>query len=353
MRILITGAAGLLGSAITRGIIESGSDDVILAVDDLSGGELENLPQISRTKDYLHFYQGDLLNEKFTEEIFASERPEIVYHCAAVAREGASEFQPLKIVKTNALMSAILLELSVKYKVRRFLFCSSMSVYGSQKTPFDETLRPRPVDPYGASKAMTELLIQQLGETHGFEWVLLRPHNVVGIGQALFDPYRNVAGIFINRILRGESPLYIYGENHKRAFSAIEDCTPCLITAITSKEANHQIINLGGCEPITVTELANAILEDFHDWFEEGRVQKPKLEVVGPRPHETKEAFSTVEKSEKILGYRENVGWKRSIKRMVAWAKTRGPREWRWDILPLLTEQAPPTWRELNRTFYP
>ena len=348
MRIMLTGCAGLVASWIAKGILESNEGHTILGIDDFSGGEPENLPQGGNSKDYFRFYQGDLLNEKFTEEIFASERPDVVYHCAAVAREGASEFQPLKIVKTNALMSAILLELSVKYKVKKFLFTSSMSVYGNQKPPFDETMRKRPVDPYGASKAMTEDLIQQLGETYGFEWVLLRPHNVIGTGQALFDPYRNVAGIFINRILRGESPLYIYGENHKRAFSAIEDCAPCLIAAITSKEANHQIINLGGREPITVTELANAILEDFNDWFEEGRVQKPKLEVIGPRPHETKEAFSTVEKSEKILGYKEAVGWRRSIKRMVAWGKIKNAQQWRWDKLPLLADSAPVPWRQNN-----
>lgn len=339
LRIMVTGIAGLIGSWIAEGLIKEGTK--VIGVDDLSGGFIENVPTwLPQSRDLLEFHQVDISDYRKIEEVFAQTCPQCIVHCAAVAREGASEFQPYKITKSNILISSILLELGVKYKMKRFVFLSSMSCYGDgkKKPPFDEKMPRMPVDPYGVSKAATEAIVEQLAETHGFEYVIIRPHNCTGPRQMINDRYRNVAGIFMNSIMRQE-PLALFGKDHRRAFSYIEDALPAFLSAIGSEKANGEIINVGGKEQITVSELAEEIIKNMPEY------PRPQIVQLPARPHEVAEAFCTTEKSELLLGYKEKYGWREGIRRMCEWAKEQGPRPWVYDYLPLLNEKAPLVWR--------
>ena len=147
---------------------------------------------------------------------------------------------------------------AIANKVRRFVMCSSMARYGTNKVPFTEDMTPRPQDPYGIGKYAAELMLQNLAETHGMEWVIAVPHNIVGPRQKYDDPYRNVASIFINLMLQGRQP-YIYGDgNQKRCFSFIsDDIAPLKQMASTTQRASVEIINIGpDDEFITINELA-------------------------------------------------------------------------------------------------
>jgi UDP-glucose 4-epimerase len=213
----------------------------------------------------------------------------------------------------NLLVSA------VNHGVKRFVFTSSMAVYGDQKPPFGEDLPRRPEDPYGAAKAYCENMLEIFSRVYGLEYVIVRPHNVYGAKQNIADPYRNVLGIWINRIMRGKNPL-IYGDGEqKRAFSYIEDITPALANAGFYAKAQGQIINLGSEEAVTINEACRLVLELT------GTTLKP--EKVPARPNDVKYAYSTAEKSMKLLDYQTRHPLRNGLQKMIEWARVMGQQE--------------------------
>lgn len=332
--ILVTGSAGFMGSHIVDALINKGYTEVY-GVDDLSCGNIENVSEDAEQ----FFYQGDISISSVAEDLVYDVKPDIIFHLAANAREGASFFQPLNIVQRNYLAYMNILEPAIKYRVDKVILFSSMAAYGNQKCPFSEDIPLKPVDIYGANKAIMEHSTEILSNVHDFRYTILRPHNVYGIRQSLRDKYRNVIGIFMNRIMRKE-PLYIYGDGEQeRAFSYIEDSLPCYINCIKNN-TDGEIINIGGKRKTTINSIKRIVCNAM------GR--NPDLyptEYLPDRPNEVKQAFCTFYKSEKMLGYKENTGIIDGIKKMAEWALKMGHQEWSEDKLPLWNEKAPIIWK--------
>lgn len=334
-KILVTGSAGFIGSHLVDGLLALGHE--VYGIDDLSGGYMANVNPKSR------FHKLDLRNQKLVEKYIKQTRPEIVFHLAADATEGRSQFTPISCTQRNYSAYLNLLIPCIRYGMGKMVFTSSMSVYGSQKAPFSEDMESRPDDIYGISKAAGERATEILSEVHGFKYVIIRPHNVYGPRQNLADPYRNVIGIFINCLLNRKN-FYIYGNGEqKRAFSYIDDFTPFMIKAGFLKKAEGQIFNLGPTKAYSINELSSVVLQTF---FQAGKIPKglqPKY--VSIRPMEVQNAWCTVDKAEKILGYKTTVNLKEGVARMVAWAKQRGPKKFQYlRDLELVHEKTPVTW---------
>lgn len=325
MRIVVTGAAGFMGSWITEALAVKGHE--ILAIDDLSAG-LKNTPTGCT------FQALDLCSES-TGTLIKAFEPEVLYHLAANAREGASHFQPDAVTRANLSAYVTTLENAIAGGVDRVVLFSSMAVYGDQDPPFDETDPRSPVDVYGVNKAAMEHVTEILSDIHGFKYTIVRPHNVFGERQSLHDKFRNVVAIFMNRIMRGE-PIYIYGDGEQtRAFSYILDSLPCYIRAM---EHDKRIFNIGGIEPITINELVELVRESFFEYT------TSRIEHLPDRPREVKHAWCTSEASIAKLGYAETYGIRKGIERMAAWAKEMGPQEWVQEKMPLVTDSMPKTW---------
>ena len=215
--ILITGIAGLLGSRLADWIIEN-TDNVVIGIDDLSGGYKDNV-----NKDAI-FYEKNLTDLDGIDEIFKKHKPDIVYHFAAYAAEGLSPFIRSYNYKNNLIASANLITLSIKYDIDRFVFASSMSVYGNKyKPPFHEDLQQCPIDPYGVAKFSVEQDIKIAYEQHGLKYTIVRPHNFYGRNQNIWDKYRNVLGIWMYQILNDQQPTIFGDGEQKRAFSYVDD----------------------------------------------------------------------------------------------------------------------------------
>lgn len=330
-RILVTGCCGFMGSWIADALVDAGHE--VYGVDNLSGGDIENYSGKYR------LFVMDLRDGARTEELIRSVKPEVVYHTAACAREGASQFQPKYVTETNLLAFMNVIEPAIKYGLEKFIFFSSMAVYGDQKPPFSEDMPRKPVDIYGINKAAIEQSLEVLADVHEFDFVTIRPHNAIGERQSLRDKFRNVVAIFMNRIMRGE-PLYIYGDGEqKRAFSYILDSLPCYVRCLDD-DIRNEIINVGGMEPITINELADEVCRAMGvDPETYPRVYLP------PRPREVKYAWCTWEKSVRLLGYEEKYGWRKGVWRMAAWAKKKGPQPWTDEKLPLESPKMPKIWR--------
>lgn len=316
--ILITGVAGLIGSRMADWIVENHPEYEVVGIDNLFGGYMENV------NENVVFYKREL-GEDDISDIFEKHNFEYVYHFAAYAAEGLSYFMPVFNDRNNMLSTDNIIKECVKHNVKRLIYTSSMAVYGEGVEVgkiFDENDRPHPIDPYGMSKYACERNIEIIGGHFGLDWCIIRPHNVYGIKQNIWDKYRNVLGIWMYQILN-DKPMLIYGDGEQtRAFSFIDDCLECFWNAAVKEEASKQIINLGGEYPYTINEAAKVLCEiTGHN----------KIEHKEAR-HEVKHAVPTSQKSKDILGYKQSTSLKDGLIKMWEWAKSQPMRErYKWE----------------------
>jgi UDP-glucose 4-epimerase len=311
MKVLITGVAGLLGSRLSDYIIENHPDVKVVGIDDLSGGYKENVnPKVE-------FWQMNLVTHPI-ENCFEVHEFDYVYHFAAYAAEGLSPFIRQYNYENNLVATARIINQCIKHNVKRLVFTSTLAVYGHQDgNIFDETQIPKPIDPYGVAKFGCEMDVQIAGEQHGLDWCIIRPHNVFGVNQNIWDKYRNVLGIWMYQHIIGE-PMTIFGDgNQTRAFSYIDDSLQPLWKASQDPRASKQIINLGGIKEYSINE-ANEILREV---IGGGSVQYHE------QRHEVKHSIPTWQKSIDLLDFEFKTDLKEGLTKMWEWAKKQPVRE--------------------------
>jgi len=314
--ILITGVAGLLGSRTADWICKNYPEYHVIGIDDLSGGFHQNInPEIT-------FLEFNLLDREKVDGCFEKFKPDYVFHFAAYAAEGLSPFIRSYNYKNNLIATTHIVNGCINYDVERLVFTSSMAVYGHGKgEQFTEEQTPAPIDPYGVAKYACEMDIQIAGEQHGLDWCIIRPHNVYGIHQNIWDKYRNVIGIWMYQYLNNQS-MTIFGDGEQmRAFSYVDDCLSPLWDAAVNDKAGRQTINLGGIKATTINET-NRILKDV--------IGGGKTEYLEAR-HEVKHAVPTYQKSMELLGFKHQTDLYDGIQKMWDWAKnqpSRNRKEW-------------------------
>ena len=311
MKVLITGVAGLLGSRLAEYIINNIPNVEVIGIDDLSGGYRENVPK------GVTLWQMDLVTHPI-ENCFENHKFDYVFHFAAYAAEGLSPFIRQYNYENNLVATARIVNQCIKHNVKRLIFTSTLAVYGhGEGGLFDENQTPKPIDPYGVAKYACEMDIQIAGEQHGLDWCIIRPHNVYGIKQNIWDKYRNVLGIWMYQHLNGE-PMTIFGDGEQtRAFSYIDDIVEPLWNAAIKPEASKEIINLGGVEEWSINKansLLRAIIGNGEVVYKEGR-------------HEVKNSIPTHQKSVDILGFKHKTNLDEGLWDMWVWASHQHKRD--------------------------
>lgn len=316
--ILITGNAGLLGSKMADWILENHPEYEVVGIDNLFGGYVENIdPRVV-------FYRRELSTDSITN-IFDKHEFEYVYHFAAYAAEGLSPFMRMFNDRNNMLSTDNVINECISHDVKRLIYTSSMSVYGwgeRRGEEFDESDRPEPIDPYAVSKYACEMNIRIAGEQHGLDWCIIRPHNVYGEKQNIWDKYRNVLGIWMYKILHNE-PMLIYGDGEQtRAFSYIDDCLPSFWNAAVYPQASKEIINVGGVKGYSINEAAELLCKiTAYDKVEHREAR-----------HEVKHAVPRPDKSIELLGYEQKTSLEEGLRKMWEWAKTQPDRpQYKWE----------------------
>lgn len=329
MKALVTGGAGFIGAHVARHVSDAGHDVVVL--DDLSGGYEENVPAGTT------FVEGSVTDPELVDELFRTHEFAYVFHLAAYAAEGLSHFIRRFNYTNNVVGSINVLNAALRAEtVERFVFASSIAVYGPAQTPMSEDVVPEPEDPYGIAKYAVELDLAAAHRMFGLDYTIFRPHNVYGELQNSADPYRNVIGIFMNQLLSGR-PLTVFGDGlQTRAFTHIDDVAPLIARSVDVPGAANEVFNVGAETPHSVLDLARAVARAFD-------APDPEIEFL-PARKEVVHAFSDHAKLHRVFGEAPTVSLDEGLRRMADWVRETGVRDpIRFESVEVLRNM-PPSW---------
>lgn len=248
MKILITGGSGLVGSNLANKLVEEGHD--VVTLDKVDGGFLN--------QEKVGFYQEDLLNKEFVLDLFEAVEPDAIYHLAANAAEARGQISPVDMTENNLNIFLNVLVAAINNKVKKFIYTSSVAVYGEATVPYKEDGETIPKDVYGVNKLAAEQILKIMAKVYGFEYTIFRPHNIYGPYQSMGDPYRNVVALFMRKVIENQ-PYTLFGEGTmRRAFSYVEDVVEVLAAALDDK-FNDLTVNVGSDKDISIKELSDLI----------------------------------------------------------------------------------------------
>ena len=305
MKIFVTGCAGLLGANYTRHLLKNGHH--VVGIDDLSGGYKAFVP----TGENFTFAKFNLEKRKKVVELFEEHKPEVLLHFAAYAAEGLSPFIRNFNYRNNLVCSINLINECITHNTK-VIFTSSMAVYGEQEPPFTEDKKPQPVDPYGIAKYAVECDLKLAHEQFGLRYNIVRPHNVLGIYQNIWDRYRNVIGIFIRKTLNRQ-PILVYGDGEQtRAFSDIKYYMEPFDRLLT--DCDNETFNIGADKYFTLNEVAKTVQEIGKKYGYE-----VPIEYGEPR-HEVKHAYCNHDKAKNLLKFEDDTKLEELIESIFVWA---------------------------------
>lgn len=327
MKCLVTGGAGFIGAHVVRELLAA--DHQVYVLDDLSGGFRDNVPPQA------NFIEGSITDHDLINDLFANCKFDYVYHLAAYAAEGLSHFIKRYNYNNNLIGSTNLINASINNDVRKFIFTSSIAVYGENQLPMREDMIPQPEDSYGIAKLAVE---QELACSHkmfGLDYVIFRPHNVYGEFQNIGDRYRNVIGIFMNQIMKGEQ-LTIFGDgSQSRAFSYVGPIAEIIARSAEVPEAAQGIFNIGADRAYTVNELAEEVCNVMG--------VEPNIEYL-PARNEVLHAYSDHSRVKGAFGEPKEVHLREGLSVMADWALKHGARSTKPFAGIEVPRNMPPSW---------
>ncbi|MGH9363947.1 MAG: GDP-mannose 4,6-dehydratase [Thermoanaerobaculia bacterium] len=310
MKLLITGGAGFIGSHLAHRRLARG--DRVVVLDDFN--DFYD-PAVKRANVAPHrghpayrLVEGDIRDRALVFRLFAEEKFEAVLHLAARAGVRPSLKQPVLYEEVNCVATLHLLEAAVAHGNPRFVFASSSSVYGiNSKLPFaEDDPIDRPISPYATTKRSGELFVFNFHHLHGLPAVCLRFFTVYGPRQR---PEMAIAR-FIRSIDAG-LPIPFYGDgSSRRDYTYIDDITDGVEAALDA-ELPFDIINLGGAKPVTLAELVRAI--------EKATGKRALLDRQPDQPGDVPVTYASVEKAQRLLGFRASVPFEEGLRRSVEW----------------------------------
>lgn len=323
-RVLVCGHSGFIGSHLVKRLLDQGHD--------VHGISRTHNNLVSGVKNFCL----DANDKKGMESLIRDISPEILFSLHANAAEGKSQFSPIEITQNNIGIFMNTIVPFIKYGGKKFIFTSSVAVYGSMLTPFKESDPPIPQDIYGINKLAIERSLRILAKVHGFDYGIVRPHNVYGPGQNMKDPYRNVVTLFMNSILKNE-PYYIYGDGEmRRCFSYIDDVVD--VIAQMYEPGNEGLtVNVGSDKSHSINELSDAIR----------KVSKTEVPIkyIKDRPQEVHIAESDHTVCKKLFGYKDT-SLEEGIKKTWEWCKSQGPQELEFTDVEIPSKKLPEVWKK-------
>lgn len=310
MNILVTGAAGFIGSHVCEHLVEAGNR--VIGVDNFDPFyarqiKEENLVQLKK-RDHFRFYETDIRDSRMLEEIFGEEKPDRVIHLAAKAgvRPSIESVKEYYDVNVNGTLS--LLEVMKKYNVSKMIFASSSSVYGNNhKVPFSEDDPvDNPVSPYASTKKSGELLCHVYHHLYGFDITCLRFFTVYGPRQR-----PDLAIHKFTRLIDEGKPIPFFGDGtSSRDYTFIKDIVQGVMSALNHLDG-YRIYNLGESHVITLQELVQVIEIQLGKWA--------ILNRLPAQPGDVKTTYADISRASEEIGYSPKFPVEKGIAAFIDW----------------------------------
>jgi UDP-N-acetylglucosamine/UDP-N-acetyl-alpha-D-glucosaminouronate 4-epimerase len=301
-RVLVTGGAGFIGSNLVRSLIDRG--DEVRVLDNFSTGSRANLDGLG-----VEIVEGELRSYERVHN--AMRGVEVVFHLGALGSVPRSVQDPLTSSAVNVEGTLNVLLAARDEGVRRVVYSSSTSVYGtSRELPTNESSPPDPISPYGVAKLAAERYCVAFSRVYEFETVVLRYFNVFGPRQSPFSQYAAMIPLFITAIAAGE-PVTVHGDGEQsRDFTYVDNVVAATISAASAKGASGRAFNVAGGEPASVNQVAETI----------GAVLgKPVAKRFEPsRPGDIRHSWAELSAAREVLGYRPSIGLEEGLRRTAA-----------------------------------
>jgi UDP-glucose 4-epimerase len=311
--ILVTGGAGFIGSHIVDLLITRGYQPIVF--DNLSTGLREHIhPQAL-------FIEGDVRSPEDVAHAFAHPIAAII-HIAGQASISLSFADPTHDLAVNTTGTIHLLQAALKHNVSRFLFASSMTIYGNPTiVPTPEEAVPAPASYYGVTKYAAERYVHLTADRRDLPQPLhvtsFRMFNVYGDRQSLTNPYQGVLAIFIGRLLRGEEIVIHSDGEQARDFVYVEDVARAWVDAIANEKTFGQIMNIGTGTPISVNRLCDAALAAFGHTRATYPVRYQDAQLGDLRV-----SAADITRARSLLGWQPQISFEEGMKRTLDWART-------------------------------
>ena len=317
MRLLVTGAAGFIGSNFVRYWHERHPDDHVVAYDLLTyAGNRESLP------DEVAFVHGDIGDFELAEQTLRDEQIDVVVNFAAESHNSLAVVDPGRFFRTNVLGTQALLEASRRCEVERFHHVSTCEVYGDLPLDSDESFSEespyRPRTPYNASKAAADHYVRSYFETFGVPVTITNCSNNYGPYQF---PEKVIPLFTANALDDKPLPLYASTENRREWLHVVDHCRA--IELVLDRGEPGETYNVGSGIEKSIAEIADAVLEHT------GKPASLKT-IVPDRPGHDRRYLLDSTKVREQLGWREETGWEEGIAQTVGWYADH--RDW-WEPL--------------------
>jgi nucleoside-diphosphate-sugar epimerase len=299
-RVLVTGGAGFIGSNLVRGLLERGDD--VRVLDNFSTGNRANIADLD-----VDIVEGELRSYERVHN--AVRGTDVVYHLGALGSVPRSVQDPLTSSAVNVEGTLNVLLAARDEGIRRVVFSSSASVYGSSRQmPTTEDSLPDPISPYGVAKLAAERYCVSFSRVYeSFETVVLRYFNVFGPRQSPFSQYAAAVPLFITKIAAGDE-IDIYGDGEQsRDFTFVGNVVDATIRAGEAEGASGEIFNVAAGSPASVNQVAETI----------GRIvgRPVQRRELPRRPGDLRDSWADLSKSQRILGYAPEIALEDGLRR--------------------------------------
>lgn len=309
---LITGGAGFIGSHLVDRLINDANIVCVDNFDDFydSSVKKNNIKEHLKHPNY-NFHQVDITDYQQLRKVFESSKITHIVHLAAKAGVRPSLINPFGYVQTNINGTINLLDLAKEFGVKKFVFGSSSSVYGSRDAgPFNEEMKiDKPISPYAVTKAAGEQICFTYSHLYGLNIVCLRFFTVYGPRQR-----PDLAIHKFSKLIQENKPVPIFGDGTTvRDYTYIDDILQGILTTIEYNNTPFEVINLGESRTVELNYLVSLL--------EENLGKKALIEKHPIQPGDVPVTYADISKAKKILGYNPTTSIESGIKQFVAWFK--------------------------------